>query len=263
MTERVSNSSLHALYTGVTTISSVTNTLACVLYAGTIDLSWSDSEVVEFIDVEFPFSGYGSKGGPMFKTDAYTVGSGHVIRANRWGRPLGRYDVSTGLQDQNNLTDVLQLFHVTEGPLKAFRYKDWADFNTSGLGYDDYSVADLTNSDVEIGTGDGVETEFQLIKEYSVPTHAGGTVTVQRNITLPRRNTVTIAVNGTAQTETTHYTVDYDTGLVTFVTAPTDTHSITAGFEFDAKCVFENESLETDQAMYAAGRARCILIEVP
>lgn len=42
----------------------------------------------------------------------------------------------------------------------------------------------------------------------------------------------TVRVNGTAKTRTTDYTIDNDTGLITFVVAPTDTHVVDADYNW-------------------------------
>ncbi len=44
--------------------------------------------------------------------------------------------------------------------------------------------------------------------------------TEKRKITRPKRGTVRIYLNGTLKTETTHYTINYATGVVTFLSAP-------------------------------------------
>lgn len=60
-------------------------------------------------------------------------------------------------------------------------------------------------------TGDGATTAFQM-PDGNYPV---------------LESSYTVKVNGVTQTETTHYTIDVQTGLLTFVTAPTDTHAVT------------------------------------
>lgn len=78
--------------------------------------------------------------------------------------------------------------------------------------------------DVNIGTGDGATTAFQLLKAYTF-----GTVTRTRIIRKPRAGTVKCGVNGV---ETSAFTTDTVNGVVTFDTAPPNGQSVTAGFEF-------------------------------
>lgn len=63
-----------------------------------------------------------------------------------------------------------------------------------------------------VGTGDGTTTKFYLSKSKIVT------------------GSETIRVDGVVQTITTHYTIDYDTGLITFVVAPILNKVIAADF---------------------------------
>jgi hypothetical protein len=91
----------------------------------------------------------------------------------------------------------------------------------------------VTKDDHEVGSGDGSTTQFQILKKYT-----SGGVSVSRNLRHPVSGTVLVAIDGSLQTETTHYTVSYTTGVITFVTAPLDTTSITVGCEFDVAARF-------------------------
>ena len=70
------------------------------------------------------------------------------------------------------------------------------------LAVDSYSSGTTDISDEAVGDGDGAETEFAL--------DHGDVV----------ENSETITLEGAAQTRGTHYTMDYDTGTIQFVTAP-------------------------------------------
>jgi uncharacterized protein (TIGR02217 family) len=62
---------------------------------------------------------------------------------------------------------------------------------------------------------------------------------------------VRIGVNGVEQTS--GWTVDTTTGIVTFSVAPTNTHPVTAGFEFEVPVRFDTDFLEVDYANFDAG----------
>lgn len=85
--------------------------------------------------------------------------------------------------------------------------------------------AAVTFDDVVLGTGDGATTTFQLRKGYTF----GGTVTRYRQIRKPRSGTVLCSVNGV---QTTAFSVDLTTGVVTFDTAPPASQTVAAGCEF-------------------------------
>ena len=95
----------------------------------------------------------------------------------------------------------------------------------------------LAATDQAIGTGDGATTAFQLVKVY-----ASGSQSWTRTITKPVDGTVKVAIDGTEQTS--GWSVDTTTGLVTFTTAPATGAIITAGFEFDVPVRFDTDQLD-------------------
>ena len=99
--------------------------------------------------------------------------------------------------------------------------------------------------DVIIGTGDGSAVAFQLIKSY------GLVYVVNRVIQLPVEGTVAITVAGVAKVETTDYTVDYSTGLLTFGAGdiPTTGQVVRATFEFDVPVRFTDDVLKVSMTM--------------
>ena len=75
-----------------------------------------------------------------------------------------------------------------------------------------------------VGAGDGSTTQFTLanvpVEEYSE----------------------TIYVDGVAQTRDTDYSIDYETGVITFTTAPADGASITADYQYRLEVEFDTVS---------------------
>ena len=88
--------------------------------------------------------------------------------------------------------------------------------------------------DEQIGVGDGLTTQFQLVTTYL----SGGT-TVIRPIKKPVFGTTLIGVAG-AQV-TTGFTVNATTGIVLFTVAPTTGQILTAGTEFDVPVRFGDD----------------------
>ena len=177
---------------------------------------------------------YGSLGGPMFSTDIVVTGGGVEFRNSNWSLPLSRYDAKYSVKLRSSAIDVYELFMVSNGKDGSFRYKDFWDYRSSSNGVD--AVAD---TDQSIGPGDGASVAFQLVKTYTK-----GTGSIIRTIKKPVVSAgVLIKVNSVAQTEGVDYTVDYVTGIVTFSVAPTDTHVITAGYEFDVPVRFDTDEL--------------------
>jgi uncharacterized protein (TIGR02217 family) len=210
---------------------------------------------MSFLDIRFPTNiSKGSSGGPGFNTAVISFKSGHDVRNAAWEYPRGEYDVAYGVKERQGLYDLLQFFTVVMGKAYSFRYKDWMDFKSCR--YDGIPAF----TDCTIATADGVETSFQLYKVYKFTGINGSTLYTQsRVITKPVPGTVLIGVNGVNQT--TGWAVDTSTGIITFSAPPTDTHVITAGFEFDVHCNFETDKLSIELESYFSGQASVPLKE--
>lgn len=194
-------------------------------------------------DATFPDDiSYGSSGGPGFRTNILELDSGAEVRIARRTTPKHRYDVAYGIKTYAQLATVKRFYIARHGSTYGFRFKDFLDCNTTTDGHDVGNSESIANDDVQIGVGDGSETEFQLVKKY-----VDGGITRTRNITKPRSG-VLVAVNGVAQTEGVDFTVNYETGVVTFSSAVTSTHVVTAGFEFDVPVRFAKE---IDESFFA------------
>lgn len=168
---------------------------------------------------------------------------GHEVRNSRWSQSLREFHVSFAderLNSRVNIAAIRNMFAVTRGALNPFRFRDWTEYQLT---------------DELIATGDGAETDFQIIKSTTV---AGETVS--RNITRPCSDPVPVVkVNGSV---VGGYTIDYDTGIITFSVAPTNTHPITITCEFDLPVRFDL-SLSSALANFNAERIDDLtLIEV-
>jgi uncharacterized protein (TIGR02217 family) len=95
-----------------------------------------------------------------------------------------------------------------------------------------------------LGTGDDVQTQFQLVKHY-----ASGSVIEVRTITKPVAGTVKVYLDNVEQLA--GWSVDTTTGLVTFSTAPMLDVEVTADFAFDVPVRFDTDhmavTIETHQ----------------
>jgi uncharacterized protein (TIGR02217 family) len=188
-----------------------------------------------FHEVQFPTAiDYGFRGGPGFSTSIVVTDSGVEERVARWETARRRYNASRALTPAQAY-EVLEFYIARQGPASGFRFKDWTDYASTATGTTHNSGdAAVTDEDVEIGTGDGTETAFQLIKKYT----SGPTIR-SRNITKPVDGTTVIAIDTVSQAS--GWTVNTTTGVVTFTTAPSTGESITAGFEFDVPVRFGEE----------------------
>lgn len=181
--------------------------------------------MTSFVEVQFPTNiSLGASGGPEYSTDIIKTFGGWEQRNINWSQPIGRWNVASGIKSNADIESFINFFRARRGRAVAFRFKDWNDYAvTSG----------------NIGTGDGTDTTFQLRKQYT-----SGSVTVNRTITKPVSSSYMIYVNGVSQTETTDYSINTTTGLVTFVTPPTSGHEITADFQFDVPARFDTDFMD-------------------
>ncbi len=204
-----------------------------------------------FHDVRFPDDiSRGARGGPERRTQIVELASGDEERNASWANSRRRYDAAYGIRRADDLAAVVAFFEARNGRLYGFRWKDWADYK-SCLPSQTPAATDQT-----IGTGDGTTTDFQLVKAYS-----SGVQTWTRTITKPVAGTVKIAIDGVKQT--TGWTVDTTTGIVSFTTAPAAGAAITAGFEFDVPVRFDTDTLDVTLDIERLGSITSIpLIEV-
>jgi uncharacterized protein (TIGR02217 family) len=172
----------------------------------------------------------GAIGGPVFNTHVYEGYSGVEQRGVAWRRPRHTYKIDFGIRTDDDMYDVREFFMSMKGRLTGFRYKDWSDFELSAE---------------TIGTGDGSTTEFQITKTYT-----SGALSFVRNIFKIVASTVTVTVNSVEVTEGVDYTVNYNTGVITFSVAPTNTHAIAVTCEFDVPVRLDSEQMESTHSGY-------------
>ncbi|MCV2448982.1 DUF2460 domain-containing protein [Paracoccus sp. DMF] len=185
-----------------------------------------------FHEVRFPDTiSRGARGGPERRTQIVELASGDEERNASWANSRRRYDVSYGIRRGDELAAVVDFFEARNGRLYGFRFKDWADHRSC------LPSQVPSSTDQQIGTGDGVTTNFQLVKRY-----ASGGQSWTRAITKPVAGTVEIALN--AVTQSSGWSVDHKSGLVSFDSAPSDGIAISAGFEFDVPVRFDSDILD-------------------
>lgn len=176
-----------------------------------------------------PGVSYGSVGGPGFNTSIVETDSGAEERIGRWDNPKHRYDARFGVKTRAQMAELRRFYWARRGAAHSFRFKDWLDFTSNA---DGYTAGVFT--DQQIGIGDGVTTTFQLTKSYT-----DGPITRLRNITKPVTGTIVVGKNGVNQSS--GWTLDYSTGVLTFSVAPALTHAVTWGGEFNVHARFGKE----------------------
>lgn len=191
---------------------------------------------MQFHEVRFPTDiSRASEGGPERRTDVVTLGSGFEERNARWADSRRSYNAGYGLRSIDDLHRVIEFFEERRGRLVGFRWRDPADHKSCAVS--------LTPSatDQFIGTGDGSNSSFQLVKIYGA-----AYAPYARTISKPVAGTVLVAVGGVPQPIGTSVTVDISTGRIAFLPGhtPADGAAVTAGFEFDVPVRFDTDRLE-------------------
>ena len=176
------------------------------------------------------------------RTEIVVLASGHEHRNARWRDARRSWQVGYGIKNADDLQTVIAFFEARRGRLHAFRFRDWADWKSCP------PLQTPAATDQAIGTGDGSTKTFQLIKKYGT-----GSTAISRRITRPVSGTVKVAINGVEQNS--GFSINHDTGVVTFDTAPANGASITAGYEFDVPARFDTDELRIDLESYRFGQA--------
>jgi len=181
----------------------------------------------------------GSQSIPRFQTTVVTLGRGAEQRNADWAQQRMKYDVSYGIQSEEDYHEVRDFFMARLGRARGFLFKDWSDYYAENQ---------------QIATGDGVAEDFQLVRRYT------SGVTYERKIIAPVTGTVQMFLDGVP----TSATVNYSTGMVSFSTAPADGVVIAASFEFDVPVRFNTDEFPIELYIFNAAAIGSIeIVELP
>ena len=189
-----------------------------------------------FHDVRFPTAiSRGAHGGPERRTDVVVLGSGAEERNARWADSRRSYNAGYGAKSLNDLHAVIAFFEERRGRLHGFRWRDPSDCKSCPP--EDAPTA----LDQPIGTGDGATPSSSSARPTAAPSIRGRAPSTSRSPAPCRSRSP-----ARSQTPGTDYTLDADTGLVTFLPGhvPAAGAAITAGFEFDVPVRFDTDKLE-------------------
>ncbi|SDM05009.1 DUF2460 domain-containing protein [Maricaulis salignorans] len=202
-----------------------------------------------FHDIRFPFAvAIGAVGGPQRRTEIVTLVSGREERNAPWADSVRRWDAGPGVKSLDDLNTLIAFFEARRARLHGFRFRDPIDNRSCAPS----QVPAML--DQRIGTGDGVATDFQLVKSY-----ASGGERWTRRIAKPVEGTVIVAVDGVEA----EVSVDHATGLASFAEPPATGAEITAGFAFDCPVRFDTDQLDIALDAVGAGVAPSVpLIEL-
>lgn len=201
-----------------------------------------EDDVQAFDDVLFPLAlGREAEVSPAFSTAIVTSAGGHEARNASWSGARTRYDAGPGVRGEGDIAALLSFFRARLGPARGFRLRD---------PFDNASADPPTPIDVTLGTGDGRNVRFALVKLYGDQ---------PRRITRPVPGSVRVAVAGV---ETSGFTLEPG-GWVVLDAPPAPGVAVTAGFRFDVPVRFAEDRLSVTRATFLAGAAPSVpLIEL-
>jgi uncharacterized protein (TIGR02217 family) len=205
-----------------------------------------EEEVDAFDDVRFPIAiGREARVTPAFSTAIATTASGYEQRNAEWADARMRFDAGPGLRGEADLHALIAFFRARRGAAIGFRFTDPLDNSSNGM-TDAPGAADQG-----LGAGDGVASEFPLVKHY------GGQ---ERRITRPVAGSVRVSVDGA---ERISGWMLGDSGMIAFDDPPAAGAEVAAGFRFDVPVRFAEDALAVSLATFAAGEVPSVpLIEI-
>lgn len=209
----------------------------------------------------------GSEAYPVRPVDIVRSASGSPIRRSRRSQSYREFQVTFNTRRRNDILDIISHYEVMGGSEHSFPMRDKFDFK-SGQPDAVVTAIDATLLTTTGTPADGVTATFQAQKQYRFTLTDMTIIAVNRTIKIIKTGTLLVAVDGVLKTETTHYTVNYDTGVITFTggnipAGGSPAASVTAGFEFYVKCCYGPQNpVQTLVGLKAGAVASILLYEV-
>lgn len=165
---------------------------------------------------------------PVWRTQIQSAVSGKELRAAYMSYPLYQFSLSYEFlrADAVNaeLQQIMGFFNARNGSYDSFLYSD---------------PTDSVTTDESFGTGNGVATQFQLVRAM------GGFAEPVQNL----NGVPVIKVAGVAKTAGTDYTIG-STGLVTFAAAPSNGSALTWTGNFYYRVRFMQDMADFSNFVY-------------
>ena len=208
-----------------------------------------EDPMLPFDDLPYPLAlGRDATVMPEFSTSVAVTASGYERRNSLWSNARLRFDVGPGIRSEAELGVLLAFFRARRGAARGFRLRDPTDYSSNAM------TAAPTSSDQVLGTGDGLNASFPLVKHYGA-----GDALQSRRITRPHPASVTVSIDGVTSSGWTLA----DGGVVRFAAPPAAGKAVRAGFTFDVPVRFAEDKLEVAGAVFAAGEAPSVpVIEI-
>lgn len=185
-----------------------------------------------FHNILFPEKiAYGTIASLRFATEVAEGANGAEFRNIALKKPRQIFTLKMGAKNKADLQEILNFFRNRAGRAYGFLFKNIDDFFATGE---------------MLAIADGITSSFQLTKTYDDGTHQH-----IRNITKPKEASLRIYLDGVLQTS--GYTLEPLTGIITFDSPPANEVSITADYEFFTPVRFNQDEISyaiTDHNAY-------------
>lgn len=178
--------------------------------------------MTSFHEIRFPASiSCKAEGRPAFKTEISSLKNGYEKRNILWSSCRAEYKIKYKEISKSETNQIISFFMARKGRSYGFRFKDWNDFEARNQ---------------TIGIGDNQKTNFQLIKEYGDDENK-----YKRTIHKVVDDSIYVYINGVEQQS--GFTIDNNSGVISFSSPPELNAEITANFEFDIPVRFDEDLL--------------------
>jgi uncharacterized protein (TIGR02217 family) len=164
-----------------------------------------------FDHVEFPLELAHLESAPEFHTTITQMGNGYEYRNADWENARKWFDAGLGIKTLTQARTLDKFHRARKGRARGFLLKDLADFKCGGSGSPEPFATIVSGT-----------ATYQITKAYSdaatVPSYGATGNTDNRPITKPKPGTWSLYAGVTLLTLTTHYSIDYKTGIITLTT---------------------------------------------
>ncbi len=188
--------------------------------------------MTNFHEIRFPADiSYKAESKKTFLTNIAELAGGFEQRNISQTTPRTSYTIKFNSITSGQAEKIRDFFIARKGRAYGFRFKDWQGFQAKNQ---------------NMGVGDGVTKDFQIIKTYTDEIE-----NYQRVITKPVEDSVSVFVDDVLQTS--GFTINYASGVVSFSTAPASGKIITASFDFDVPVRFAKDEFEFSLESFSKG----------
>jgi uncharacterized protein (TIGR02217 family) len=203
---------------------------------GFVHFETGETDLDAFEDVLFPIAlGREVSVEPAFSTAIVSTAGGAEQRNAEWADARLTFDAGPGVRGEDDLEALLAFFRARRGAAVGFRLEDPFDNSSNGM------TSEPGAADQWIGQGDGVRTQFPLIKTYGEQV---------RRIARPVPGSVRVSVGGM---ELEEGWTPAAKGVVSFDEAPAEGAEVEAGYRFHVPVRFAEDRLSLSRATFAAG----------